>query len=161
MSIDHAEPKKKHTLRNVLVGVVALLVVIGIASCGSAKGDDNSSTAASSSTDKKKDAPKQEEAKKSWTKVIALEGKTDKNSDTIKLTGGKVRLIHEFKGDMIIGAVYVLDEGTDLMKDGGIADVMISEAGKDETILRKGKGSYYVSVKAANADYKVVLEEYK
>ena len=47
------------------------------------------------------------------------------------------------------------------MTDGGIPDVMISEAGAGETILRKDAGEYYVKVTSANASYTVTVEEEK
>ena len=106
-----------------------------------------------------------ETAEPTWTTVATIEGNADQQSDTITLTGGKVRVTYEFTDpsslDMIIGAIYVLDEGVDLTKDGGIPDVMVSEAGSGETVLRKDAGEYYVKVTVANADYTITIEEEK
>lgn len=100
-----------------------------------------------------------------WTPVATITGNADQQSDTIALTGGKVRVTYDFADSagigMIVGAVYVLTEGTDIMTDGGIPDVMVSEAGAGETILRKSAGEYYVKVTAANASYTVTVEEQK
>lgn len=100
-----------------------------------------------------------------WTTVATLTGNADQQSDTITLSGGKTRVTYDFVDSSgygsIIGAIYVLTEGTDLMTDGGIPDVMISEAGAGETILRKSAGDYYLKVTSANANYTVTVEEQK
>ncbi len=58
---------------------------------------------------------------------------------------------------MIVVAIYLLDEATDLQSDGGIPVVMITDEGSDETLLRKSAGDYYLHVMAANAEYTVTL----
>jgi len=92
-----------------------------------------------------------------------MSGSADQQSDTITLTGGKVRVTYDFVDTsgygMVVAAIYLLDEGTDLMTDGGIPDVMISEPGAGETILRKSAGDYYIRVTAANTSYTVTVEE--
>lgn len=104
-----------------------------------------------------------EAAEPEWTTVLELSGNADRQSDTIELTGGNVRITYEFEDstghDMVFAAIYLLDEGVDLMTDGGIPDVMISEAGDGETILRRGAGEYYLRVSAANTNYTVIVEE--
>lgn len=98
-----------------------------------------------------------------WATVATLTGSADQQSDTIVLSGGKVRITYDFVDntgyDAIVGAVYLLTEGTDITTDGGIPDVMVSEAGAGETILRKSEGEYYLKVTSANADYTVTVEE--
>jgi hypothetical protein len=107
------------------------------------------------------EAPKP--AAKKFVKLVTLSGKADKQSDTIKTTGGKIRLSYTFtdpsKSGIIVAGIYFLKEGTDLQKDGGIPEVMISEPGKDTTTLRKDAGEYYLKVTAANTNYTVVVEE--
>jgi len=104
-------------------------------------------------------------AEAQWTTITTLTGTADQQSDTIVLSGGKVRVTYEFTDTSgygtIVGAIYVLTEGTDLMTDGGIPDVMTSTAGAGETILRKSAGEYYVRVTSANASYTVTVEEQK
>lgn len=104
-------------------------------------------------------------AEPTWTTVTTISGSADQQTDTIVLTGGKVRLTYDFVDSSgygtIVGAVYVLTEGTDIMVDGGIPDVMVSEAGAGETILRKSAGEYYLKVTSANASYTVTIEEEK
>jgi TM2 domain-containing membrane protein YozV len=98
---------------------------------------------------------------RSWTEVAELSGSADKSSDTITLTGGRIRLTYSFQGDYIVGAIYLLEEGTDLQTDGGFPVVTISSPISDETILRKNAGDYYLHVSAANTNYTVKLEELK
>lgn len=101
-------------------------------------------------------------AKSEWKTLAKLSGEANKQSDTFALKEGKTRLSYEFEDtsgmNMIIAAIYVLPEGTDLEKDGGLPEVMISEAGKDTTIIRKSPGDYYLRVLAANTKYTVKLE---
>lgn len=109
--------------------------------------------------------PEPEPAALEWVTVVTLDGNADQQSDTIALTGGKVRVTYEFTDTggigTIVGAIYMLDEGVDIMTDGGIPDVMVSEPGAGDTILRKSAGEYYVKVAAANTSYTVTVEEEK
>lgn len=95
--------------------------------------------------------------------ILVMDGNADQQSDTIVLSGGKVTVSYDFTDNSgygtIVGAIYVLPEGTDIMVDGAIPDVMVSEAGPGETILRKAAGEYYVRVSAANASYTITVEE--
>lgn len=101
-------------------------------------------------------------AEPEWVSVMTLSGNADKSSDTIDLPGGKVRVTYEFTDtaglDMIVAGIYLLEEGTDLHKDGGIPVVMVTDEGSDETLLRKSAGSYYLHVTAANAEYTINVE---
>lgn len=104
-----------------------------------------------------------ESAGAEWTVIAEISGSADQQTDTIELTGGNVRITYEFVDStghgMIVGAIYLLDEGVDIMVDGGIPDVMVTEAGEGETILRKGAGEYYLRINSANASYVVIVEE--
>lgn len=150
----------RHKVLSVIIGVIILFIIIGVAS---SSGNNNDQSTADTSSPKKSETTKPKPEKpKTWTKVATLSGSADKSSETIKLSGGKTRLKYTFTGsDPIVGSIYVLDEGTDLNKDGGIPDVTVSKAGSDQTILRKSAGDYYVHVAVANATYTVTLEELK
>ena len=105
-----------------------------------------------------------EEASPAATPVtFTMSGNADQQSDTIVLSGGRVRLAYDFTDSsgvgMVVGAIYLLPEGTDINVDGGIPDVIVSEAGAGETILRRSAGEYYLKVAAANTDYTITLEE--
>jgi TM2 domain-containing membrane protein YozV len=103
---------------------------------------------------------KKKEAQKNWTKVAELSGNAAKSSETIVLTGGKLRLKYNFEGDTVAGSIYLLKEGTDLQTDGGIPEVMVTKGGSDETIIRKSAGDYYLHVNTTT-QYTVTLEEMK
>ncbi|MBK0421013.1 DUF4190 domain-containing protein [Leucobacter sp. CSA2] len=123
---------------------------------------DDSGDESTPGQDSTTDAPA---APGTWTEVATITGSADQQTDTIALSGGKVRVSYDFTDTAgmgtIVAAIYVMDEGKDLMKDGGIPDVMVTEAGAGETILRKSAGDYYVRVTAANASYTVKIEEQK
>lgn len=102
------------------------------------------------------------EAEATWQEVVSLKGKADKSSAVFELTGGEVRMSYSFKGSetMALGSIYVLTEGTDLMKDGGIPELIVDAPGSDETALHKSAGKYFLDVNAANFDgWTVTIEE--
>lgn len=154
--------------RSIATTGAALTLILSLAACSSSSTPASEESVADSATEQvetQAPAAPAEPAEPTWTNVATITGNADQQSDTIVLTGGKVRVTYDFVDSsgqgMVIGAIYVLDEGTDLMTDGGIPDVMISEAGAGETILRKAEGEYYVKVTAANVDYTVTVEEEK
>lgn len=153
--------------RSLAAAGAALTLIVSLAACSSpTEPAEQTGQAADETQTEQVESPAPEPAAEpTWTPVATIEGNADQQSDTIVLTGGKVRVTYDFVDSsgqgMIVGAVYVLTEGTDIMKDGGIPDVMVSEAGAGETILRKGEGEYYVKVTAANASYTVTVEEEK
>jgi hypothetical protein len=170
------KPFFKRTWVIVTGSILAVFLVIGIANGGGSAPQNTAGSVPSgdvTSSDQPADKPqpsKQPEPKKSeqkpaakkWVKLVTMTGSADKQSDTIKTTGGKVRLTFTFKNTASIdgiGAIYLLDEGTDLQKDGGFPDVMVSEPGKDVTTLRKDAGEYFMKISAANFKYTVVVEE--
>lgn len=151
--------------RSIAATGAALTLIVSLAACSSSSTAASEESVADSATEQVETQAPAEPAEPTWTNVATITGNADQQSDTIVLTGGKVRVTYDFVDSsgqgMVIGAIYVLDEGTDLMTDGGIPDVMISEAGAGETILRKAEGEYYVKVTAANVDYTVTVEEEK
>lgn len=101
-------------------------------------------------------------AEATWQEVITIDGKTDKASKVFELTGNEARMTYSFKGgeDMALGAIYLLDEGTDLMKDGGLPEAMIDGPISDESALHKSAGKYFLDVNAANFDgWSITIEE--
>ncbi len=104
------------------------------------------------------------EVKKEYKKIISLNTSSQKNSDSFKLEGGKQKLVYSFdKKQFSSCIIYLLDEGTDLMTDGGFPIVMADgkEGNSGETILRKSAGEYYLSIKSANTNCTVDLYEMK
>lgn len=97
-----------------------------------------------------------------WTTVATLSGNADSASSTFELTGSEARMKYTFKGsgDTVLGGIYLLNEGTDLMKDGGIPEVMIQEAGPGTTALHKSAGPYYLDVNSVGfTGWTVTIEE--
>jgi hypothetical protein len=180
--VPNQKPKKpffKRTWVIVTGAVLGVFVVIGIASGGGSTPTNTADSTVPSggvtssdqpADDKPSEQPKEstkpatqpKPAAKKWVKLVTLTGTADKQSDTIRTTGGKVRMTFTFKntaGIDGVGAIYFLDEGTDLQKDGGIPEVMVTEPGKDVTTLRKDAGDYYLKVTAASFKYTVTVEE--
>ena len=63
---------------------------------------------------------------------------------------------------MAIAAIYVENEGKDIMVDGGVPVVMASKPESNTTALHKKAGKYFLDVKAANLDsWTVKIEEKK
>lgn len=153
-------PKKRRTglwVLGIITAIIVLLIAIGIA-VGS--GGNSPSTPNDHFTPgAKKPGP----SAKKWVPLATIKGNADKASDTIITTGGRIRLTYTFAApnDLIAGAIYFLKEGTDIQKDGAVPDVMVTEPGKDSTILRKAKGQYFVQIIASGATYTVTVEEEK
>mgnify|MGYP000430432711 CR=1 FL=1 len=96
---------------------------------------------------------------KEYQEVINLSTTSTKNSDSFNLAGGKQKLTYTIEKKPFGGCtIYLLDEGTDLLENGGFPVVFSAEE-SGETILRKGPGDYYLSVQAANTNCSVRLEE--
>ena len=154
-------------------GLLVLAFFIGAMFMSGGSSDTSTESKSSSSNDKavtqKADNADQEameeetveeQAPKQNVVVAELSGNANKSSDTFKLSGGKVTVDYSFEGNTaIVGAIYLLKEGTSLSEDGGIPEVMVSEAGSDSTIVRKSAGDYYLQVSSANADYTVTVSE--
>lgn len=158
------EEKKKQGVKwwQVLTGVLVFFVLIGIFT------EDSPDTQAptkqeTTQTTQTEEAPAEPvvEKPKQWTKVISLSGNANKRSDIFELTGGKTRLTYELKGNMSMANIYVMEEGSNLEKDGGFAEVTVTETGKDTTFLTKGAGKYYLDISSANGSWSVVIEEEK
>lgn len=98
---------------------------------------------------------------KKWTTVATLKGKANKRSKVFKLTGAdETRLKYSVKGgSSVVCGIYVVPKGTDLKTDGGIPEVMVSDAGKDTTYLSSPEGEYFLEVTSANCSWKVTIEE--
>lgn len=156
-----AAQKKKHTGLKIAGAVAGVLLLIGALATLTAEQDKGdavavagTSTAAPAAVKTKAPAPKK------WVTLTTLKGKSPKSSDTIKTTGGRVRLSYAFSGgEYMVGTIYLLKEGTDLNVDGGIPDVSVSQEMADSTILRKAAGSYFVHVTSANTTYTVTVAE--
>lgn len=175
MTDKYRRPLEGYAKHKMLAWIISIVVVVigGISSVNNAgsaatdQGFDSPSVqqpAAAEPQSEEKDEPaaKAEEAKASWQEVITLDGKTDKSSKVFELTGAEARMTYSFKGgeDMSLGAIYLLAEGTDLMKDGGIPEVMIDGPVKEETALHKSAGTYFLDVNAANFDgWSITIEE--
>jgi len=155
-------------------GVLVLAFIVGGMFMSSGSSKTTTDTKSTGGSDKevvqKDDTTKQEameetkEVAEPTTKqqvvVAEVSGNANKSSDTFRLSGGKVTVDYDFEGNIaIVGAIYLLKEGTSLSEDGGIPEVMVSEAGSDSTIVRKSAGDYYLQVNSANADYTVTVSE--
>lgn len=164
-------PKKRRRIRGVVLLVVSIgtLAVVGMVSCtalmfdgavGATSGADKAPHVAPPASQPGPAVPTAKPAKK-WVPLTTVTGGTEKTSDTIRTTGGKVRVTWKFVGgELAMGAIYLLAEGTDLQSDGGFPVAMVDADSKaDSIVLRKGAGEYFVQVRAVNAKYSVTVEE--
>ena len=88
-----------------------------------------------------------------------------KKSPTFELTGGEARLRYNYSSDNGMGmgmfSAYVVDEGKDIMKQGGIPEVMTTaENEESESSIQKSSGRYYLNINAAG-NWTVTVEEFK
>ena len=98
-----------------------------------------------------------------WTEVYTFKGNGLKKSPVFELTGNDTRLKYKYKGQGGVGmfAVYVVNEGQDIMKTGGFPEVMTqAESEESESTIQKGSGRYYLNVNAVGS-WTVTVEEKK
>lgn len=174
MTDKYRRPLEGYAKHKMLAWIISIVVVViggisGVNNAGSAVTDQGSNTpsvqqpaAVEPQSEEQNEPAAKEEKAATWQEVITLDGKTDKSSKVFELTGAEARMTYSFKGgeDMSLGAIYLLAEGTDLMKDGGIPEVMIDGPVKEETALHKSAGTYFLDVNAANFDgWSITIEE--
>ncbi|MGV9805327.1 hypothetical protein [Micromonospora chersina] len=99
-------------------------------------------------------------AKPTWKTVATLKGSGNKRGQVFHLGDGQARLTYTIKGGQFAtAAIYVVEKGKSLAKDGGFPEVMADAAGKDTTELAGGEGDYYLDVKAANCTWTITVQE--
>ena len=156
-------PKKKRTGLKIAGGIAGLAIIAAALGSG---GSDDTTAAAEPTTAAKaepaKDEPKKADKAKTWTDAVKLSGTSSKESDTFRLHGGKTRIVYDFKGaDFVMGIVYLLKEGTNLMEDGGFPEFTVDKAVSDSTMVRRSKGDYFVNVESANSEFTVTVQEFR
>jgi uncharacterized protein YxeA len=140
----------------ILTGILIIILISIVANMGGSKNKTTNSNPTNNSNNQATETNKE----KQYVKVIELSGTQNKKSDSFTLQGGKQKITYDFQGgDMIVGGIYVMKEGTSKDKDGGIPEVMIQNSGSDSTITRKGAGTYYLDITAANSKWTVTIEE--
>lgn len=79
------------------------------------------------------------------------------------MTGGEARLKFNYISDKGMGigmfVAYVVDEDKDILKQGGIPEVMTSEE-NEESSIQKVAGRYYLSINATG-NWTETVEEFK
>ena len=149
------QPKKKMSLgKKILIGI-GILIVIGIIANS---GKDKSSSASSTTTGTTNAEPAKA---KQWTEVFTFKGNGMKKSASFHLNGGKARIKYSFKADMGLFSFYVVPEGEDVMKEGGIPEVMTQQSETSETYITKEEGNYYLNVNSSGGNWTIVVEEEK
>lgn len=103
-------------------------------------------------------------AETKWTEVYTFKGSGMKKSPNFDLGDGEAKLTYSYKAPAALGAglftAYVVDKGKDIMKDGGIPDVMVDKSEDGESSIQKSAGSYYINVNATG-DWTVTVMQKK
>ena len=152
------QPKKKMGLgKKILIGLGILIVIGIIANSGNDNGD-KTSTKSTSETNTSSETINT----KQWTEIFKFKGNGMKKSASFTLAGGKARIKYKFTaGDMGIFSFYVVPEGNDVMKTGGIPDVMIQQSETSETYITEDAGNYYLNVNSSGGNWTISVEEEK
>ena len=142
------------------ISLVAFFILFGITTDKKSKNSSNQ-TSTTSTTSEKEEKP----AEKKWTSVYTFNGNGMKKSPTFELTGGEAKIKYKYKAPgglgMGIFSVYVVNEGEDVMKTGGIPEVMSqAENEESESTIQKSAGKYYLNVNASG-NWSVTVEELK
>ena len=140
----------------IIVGILIILIIIA----NLAGNDDKPTSTSSSPTSPKKETTKS----KQWTVVYEFKGNGMKKSPVFGLSGGSAKIKYKYQCEdgagMGMFAVYVVDEGKDIMVEGGVPEVMTqSEKEDSESSIQKEAGRYYLSVNATGSWIVTVEEE--
>lgn len=146
---------KKHKFLTGLI-VVILIVIIG-----NAFGEDKKEGQTNGSGEEKVNVEQKTEKKeKEWVSIFKTDASSDKQTESFNLEGGQQKVIYQTTGNQYtLCAVYVMEEGTSIDKDGGFPVVMIDEPKSDETMMRKSSGEYYLDLKVANGSCSIEVQE--
>lgn len=142
------------------IGVTVIIALIVIANIGD-KDETNSNSTSSTEPTENTETTKE----KQWTEVYSFKGNGMKKSSSFELTGEDARIKYSYKGTSGMGmgmfSVYVVDQGEDIMKTGGVPEIMTSaESEESESSIQKSEGKYYLNVNASG-DWSVIVEEMK
>lgn len=141
--------------------LVAFFILFGITS------DRNESQVNSPLSDKSQVTtiaePKDETGESKWTTVYSFKGNGTKKSPPFELEGGEARLKYTYSSesglDIGMFTVYVVDEGVDIMEEGGFPEIMTSEQNeRSESSIQKNAGRYYLNINAMGK-WTVTVEE--
>jgi hypothetical protein len=155
----------KKPVKYVLFAFLGLCVLRACASLGTAPTSKTVSEvpgATDASTVKRakdgSDAPQPATLK---TKVVEMHGDGPQRSEVFEIRGDHATLSYRVRGDngMPTLLVYVMKEGTALLKDGGFPEVDKDKNGKGSTELVNGPGRYYLDVKSANCSWGVQIDQ--
>ncbi len=75
--------------------------------------------------------------------VVSLSGSADVASQVFELSGAEARMVYESTGSdptMAVAAIYLEPQGKDIMVDGAIPGVMLSNSDANATALHKAAG---------------------
>ena len=102
------------------------------------------------------------EPAKEWIKVIELTVDNNRQSETFQLLGGQQRLSYSISGDAQsegMCLIYVMEEGKELLRDGGFPVIWGDGDADDETLMRKGRGYYYLNLQVGWGSCSVEIYE--
>jgi hypothetical protein len=149
------KPRKKMGIgKKVLIGFGVLIVIGIIANSGKSQTTTSGSKTETSSNNEPVKT-------KQWTEVFTFKGNGLKKSARFTLSGGKARVEYKFTADMGLFTFYVVPEGEDVMKTGGIPEVMVTKSETSETYLTKDAGNYYLDVNSSGGNWTITVEEEK
>jgi len=144
----------KKALKFTLIGL-GILFVLGI--IGAALGGSDPNT---------NNIPKTGEPSsnntKSYVRVFEFSGNGTKKSSIFELHGNHARLRYKYRSGeagMGVFSVFIAPDGEDLMKTGGVPEVMSTADHEDsESAIQKSAGKYYLDVNATG-NWSIIVEE--
>ncbi len=105
-------------------------------------------------------SPSVTEKPKTWTPIFSLNGSGSKKSAVFQLTGAPARAKYKFvAGDFGLFSYYIVPAGDDVMRTGGIPEVMTQQSEESESSIHKPAGAYYLNMNSSGGNWSVVIEE--
>ena len=148
----------KKALKFILIGLGAFFL-LGI--IGAVIGGSDPNTRNILKTGEPSSSPNSSNSK-SYVKLLEFSGNGRKKSSIFELHGNHARLRYKYKSGtdgMGLFSVYIVPDGEDIMKEGGIPEVMSSaDHEESESAIQKSAGKYYLDVNATGS-WSIVVEE--
>lgn len=151
----------KKALKFTLLGL-GILFVLGI--IGAALGGSDPKTNNIPKTGESSSSPGSNSSNntRSYVKLLEFSGNGRKKSSLFELHGNHARLRYKYRsGEAGMGlfSIYIVPDGEDIMKEGGIPEVMSTvDHEESESAIQASAGKYYLDVNATG-NWSIIVEE--
>jgi hypothetical protein len=151
----------KKALKFTLIGL-GVLFVLGIIGAALGGSDPNTNNILKTGESSSSSGSNSSGNAKSYVRLLEFSGNGTKKSSIFELHGNHARLRYKYKSGeagMGVFSVFIAPDGEDLMKTGGVPEVMsTADHEESESAIQKSAGKYYLDVNATG-NWSIIVEE--